>query len=235
MAEEASSKPDDSTRNSDDPDYRRLWAMSFREMAEIEADPEHPLHEKAKEVSREVIAPMRPLFDFQPHWNLAKHFDLGIGKPIDLVLGKWATESLSDLSSTSPKRIIEPAIEVPTIHRTAKGELTVTGSGEVSIDLSADEAPAETAAQVQDAVQIVANQYLERLVNIQADQLSHQRGEAVKSGEREKLDRRIAWATLIVAAVTLVASVILGLPGFLDSLAPLTRPTCRLCSSTPAS
>ncbi|WP_372468901.1 hypothetical protein ACCO44_05995 [Microbacterium maritypicum] len=215
-----------STRESSDPDYQRLWKMSFRELAEIETDPENPLHEKAKEVAREVIAPMRPLFEIHPGWNLTTHFDSGFAKPVDFGLGKWATESLTDFVSTLPKSAINPATGIPMIYRTAKGELTATGSAEVSVDLAADEAPAETAAEVQDAVQLAANQYLERLVDLQtaqrdlqSDQLSHQKDEAEKSGEREKSGRRIAWATLIVAVVTLLVSVILGLPGFLDNLA----------------
>ena len=61
-----------------DPELDVLWAMSFDEIMQILDDESHPLHEKAKQVSREITKPMvdaahqalRPITE-----SIAKSFD----------------------------------------------------------------------------------------------------------------------------------------------------------------
>lgn len=45
-------------RQTGDPELDQLWAMSFGELEAILDDPQHPLHEKAKQVSRELTEPL---------------------------------------------------------------------------------------------------------------------------------------------------------------------------------
>lgn len=45
-------------RETGDPELDTLWEMSFDELAAINKDPDHPLHEKSKQVGREIMAPL---------------------------------------------------------------------------------------------------------------------------------------------------------------------------------
>lgn len=45
-------------RETGDPELDALWDMPFQDLAKINRDPEHPLHEKSKQVVREIMAPL---------------------------------------------------------------------------------------------------------------------------------------------------------------------------------
>lgn len=44
-------------REIDDPEIEALWAMSYENLIAVNKDPDHPLHEKSKQVSHEIMAP----------------------------------------------------------------------------------------------------------------------------------------------------------------------------------
>lgn len=210
MAQATSSEPNERTRQSSDPDYRRLWSMSFRELAEIEKDPDNPLHEKAKIVGREVAEPIRSAMQFSSA-NLVKQFGIG--------LGDWAKQAVGVSFTGLPNAVSPLTHHAGMIDAIPHVEASFNGSGDVSVDIEADEPPEASAAQVQDAMQAAANGLLERLVFIQSKQLENQESEASKSEVREKVSRWILWGTLTAAVLTLVATVVLGLPGFLENIA----------------
>lgn len=211
MAEEAAPESNESSRHSEDPDYRRLWAMSFRKLIEIEEDPDNPLHEKAKVVGREAAAPIRSAFEATTA-PLAKQFSAGLGEWVRQAVGlsfKGLPDAVSSL--THPAPVIDPIPHV---------EASFSGSGRLDVDIEANEAPDASAAEVQDAMQVAANGFLEQIVVIQQKQLDNQEAEAGKADGREKLNRGILWGTLTAAVLTFVATVVLGLPGFLENLGP---------------
>lgn len=45
-------------KHTGDPEMDRLWAMSLQELETIAKDPNHPLHHKAKQVFRDMLAPL---------------------------------------------------------------------------------------------------------------------------------------------------------------------------------
>ena len=66
-------------RETGDPELDRLWRMSFGELEAILDDPEHPLHEKAGQVAREITEPLaemakevlKPLVDSLPKFDVS--------------------------------------------------------------------------------------------------------------------------------------------------------------------
>jgi len=174
-----------STRHSDDPEFQRLWQMKFSELEAIERDPEHPLHQKALIVGREMLAPMAKAFEVSSRVTRAALSE-GLGE-----YWRAALQPAIDASRFLEQKYTPGMMQIGEQLARAVKDMPAVGAIDMpraptSVDFSSNERPDATVAEVHDAAESVVVQRLSAMLDVAVKGLEHQQERSVVDDERAR-------------------------------------------------
>ena len=191
-----------------DPELDVLWAMSFDEIMQILDDESHPLHEKAKQVSREITKPMvdaahqalRPITE-----SIAKSFDAsrmahtvipkldikGLFPALDT--SSWFAKLVPDLPKFElfTNLTMRPA-DTPSFAR----PLALVVPDERRIDFDTVEPPDASMAEIREAAEVRAHEMRSRQIEVLSDLLMETRTSAESGKKALDLSKQALEATM---------------------------------------
>ncbi|WDH77918.1 hypothetical protein PTQ19_10330 [Microbacterium esteraromaticum] len=191
----------------------KLWNMPLADVAKIEADPQHPLHEAAVIAGQRMMSPFTAAFQSQ---------SAALGQKYQAEFGEWARKALDPVATafresgqTSYGSALENLVRsnnraVSRVMFDPPLAVDVPQTG-VEVDFSSDAPPEITVAEVHDAAESVVAAGLTQLLRIQQDQLDHMTSDARSREDDAGKDRTILVWGLIVGSLTLLATVVLGI------------------------
>jgi hypothetical protein len=203
-----------------DPELDAIWEMSFGELQKLLEDESHPLHEKAKQVSAEIMKPVAEAFGdiMKPlRESLAKSFDTSALFPA-LDTSSWSAKLVPEL----PKIEVSEGLEA---QRTAPARIKppppLTTPAQHWVDFDAIEPPNASLAEIQEAAEARAHELRSKQIEVLTDLLMETRASAEsgkealdvskQSLEATRSSRRAGWIAAwaaIVAAVISVAGIL---------------------------
>jgi len=215
-------------KSTGDPELDELWAMSIRDLQKVVDDESHPLHGKAKQVAREMMAPIQETIKriTQPTLDSIAATKVDIDKLLPKIDTSWASKFLDDLPRTHHVEL-PPSIRETTIRPSA----VLPASNPLMaprIDFESLDLPDASAFEVQLAADEQSRDALLQLVQLQSEMLTHMQAgsetseEALKisreslaatkdSVEHAKWSKYAAWAAAIVGLLGIAATVLVAI------------------------
>lgn len=215
-------------KSTGDPELDELWAMSIRDLQKVVDDESHPLHGKAKQVAREMMAPIQETIKriTQPTLDSIAATKIDVDKLLPKIDTSWASKFLDDLPrahhfelpSSGRETTIRPSAVLP-----ASNPLTAP-----RIDFESLELPDASAFEVQLAADEQSRDALLQLVQLQNEMLTHMQTGSETSAEALEISREslaatkdsvehaksskiAAWAAAIVGLLGIAATVLVAI------------------------
>ncbi|PSK67620.1 hypothetical protein B0E53_00430 [Micromonospora sp. MH33] len=212
-----------------DPELDAIWEMSLEELEKLVEDESHPLHEKAKQVSAEIMKPIAEAFG-----DIMKPLRESLGKSIGtsglaLKFDSKALFPALDASSWSAKLVPElPKAEVSEglgDQRAASARMkpppALTTPAQHWVDFEAIEPPNASLAEIQEAAEARAHELRSKQIEVLTALLVETRAGA--ESDKEALDiskqalkatkssKRAGW----IAAWAAIAAAVISIAGIL--------------------
>jgi len=225
---DSQSVPRRKRKSTGDPELDELWAMSIRDLQKVVDDESHPLHGKAKQVAREMMAPIQETIKriTQPTLDSIAATKVDIDKLLPKIDTSWASKFLDDLPRSYHYEL-PPSIREATIRPSA----VLPGRNPLAappIDFESLELPDASAFEVQLAADEQSRDALLQLVQLQSEMLTHMQAgsetseEALRIGreslaatkdsvEHAKWSKYAAWAAAIVGLLGIAATVLVAI------------------------
>lgn len=217
-----------------DPELDAIWAMSFDELQGILEDESHPLHEKAKQVSREITQPivdaaseiMRPITQSLVNSLDTSAITKALAPKIDMkglfpaLDTSWFAKLLPDmpkfeLSADLTKQFAAPANVAPL------SRSTIAIPDQRWIDLDTVEPPDASLTEIQEAAEARAHEMRSRQIELLSEMLAETRASAASGKEalevsKQALDatkssKRAGW----IAAWAAIGAAVIGIAGII--------------------
>lgn len=191
-------------KNTGDPELDEIWAMSFEDFNHILEDESHPLHEKAKQVSAEMMEPFRqfarqavkPFSDSfrealkvtRPDSSLLKVDTRSFFPHLDT--SSWTAKLLPDRSEGPPSQSLPNRLNPNPTTSPLRAD-----SVSRSIDFDAPDPPDASPAEIQEAAEEHANELRNRQIEILTALLSETQSYATSGKDALEISKEALKAT----------------------------------------